>query len=136
MCSTLQFDDAANSHTRDLRAATLVPRLRREAADQAWMAETMLAEHGPQLAALAPTYRRWLLESATLESLLAGRRSDGLRHAREARRAGAPAVKLAATLALGLLGPGALAQAKVAGRRIRALLGGASGVTHIREKDH
>lgn len=124
---TLQYDDAANSHTRDLSAARLAPRLRLEAADQAWMAEAMLARHGAALARAAPHYRRWLLESATLEAFLAGRRWAGLRHAASAVRAGVAPAKVGATVALGLLGPGALAQAKVAGRRLRALGRGRSG---------
>jgi glycosyltransferase involved in cell wall biosynthesis len=118
---TLQYDDAANSHTRELSAARLVPRLRREAVDQAWMAETMLARHGAALARYAPHYRRWLLESAALESLLIGNRRAGLGHARASVRAGASPAKVAATVALGLLGPLPLAEAKVAGRRFRAL---------------
>jgi glycosyltransferase involved in cell wall biosynthesis len=121
---TLQYDDAANSHTREVRAGRLVSRLRVEAVDQAWMAETMLARHGSELALHAPHYRRWLLQSASLECFLAGRRGAGLRHAREAASAGASLPWLAATVAPGLLGPGALARAKVAGRRLRAWRGG------------
>ena len=98
--------------------------MRREAVDQAWMAETMLERHGPGLARYAPHYRTWLLESATLEVFLAGRRRAGVRHARAAFRAGASPAKLAATVALGLLGPEPLARAKLAGRRFRALRGG------------
>ena len=109
---TRQHADAANSHTRERNATALIGRLRREAVDQAWMAETMLAEHGAELAEHAPHYRVWLLQSASLEALLAGDRRAGLRHGIEAVRAGAPGSKVAGTLALGLLGPRALARGK------------------------
>jgi glycosyltransferase involved in cell wall biosynthesis len=116
-----QYVDAANSHTRDASAARLIPRLLSEAPDALWMAETMLAEHGPELARHAPRYRRWLLESAALQAFLAGKRRAGLRHARAALRTGPADPQLWATIALGALGPRALAEAKLAGRRWRSL---------------
>ncbi|HTP20011.1 MAG TPA: glycosyltransferase family 2 protein [Solirubrobacteraceae bacterium] len=114
-----QHVDAVNSHTRDA-SARLIPRLLEEAPDVRWMAATMLSEHGTELARYAPRYRGWLLNSAALESFLAGDRRGGVRYARSAARVGAGDPKLAATVALGLLGPGVLARSKVAGRRWRA----------------
>lgn len=112
--------DAPNSTTRDVSPGRLIPRLLGEAPDLRWMAETMLAEHGAAMEQYAPTYRRWLLESALLESLLCGDRSAGIGHFRAARRAGASGLQLWATLAIGLLGPGPLARTKLAGRRWRS----------------
>ena len=114
-----QHVDAGNSHTRDA-SARLLPRLLDEAPDVRWMAGTMLSEHGTELARYAPHYRAWLLNSAALESFLAGDRRGGVRYACSAARVGAASPKLAATLALGLLGPRALARSKLAGRRWRA----------------
>jgi glycosyltransferase involved in cell wall biosynthesis len=115
-----QYVDAANSHTRDASAGRLIPRLRREAPDALWMAETMLSEHGPEMARLAPHYRRWLMENAALEAFLAGDRIAGIRHTRSALRAGSGGAQLRATLVLGILGPRALAYTKLAGRRWRS----------------
>ena len=114
-----QHVDAVNSHTRDA-SARLIPRLLEEAPDVRWMAATMLHEHGADLARYAPHYRGWVLNSAALESFLAGDRRGGVRYARSAARAGAGDPKLLATVALGLLGPRALARSKVAGRRWRS----------------
>lgn len=127
---TRQHSDAANSYTRDASARRLVPRLLGEAPDQLWMVETLLCEHGAELAIRAPHYRRWLLESAALEAFLTSQRVKGTRHAWAALRAGAPRLKLAFTVLLGVLGPRALAYAKAVGRRSRSwrhmtLLGGA-----------
>ena len=114
-----QHVDAVNSATRDA-SARLIPRLLDEAPDVRWMAATMLSGHGTELERDAPHYRAWLLNSAALESFLAGDRRAGVRYSWSAARAGAAGPKLAATLALGLLGPGVLARSKLAGRRWRA----------------
>jgi Glycosyl transferase family 2 len=114
-----EHSDAANSATRDASGRWLA-RLLDEAPDVRWMAATMLSEHGSELARHAPHYRAWLLTSAALESFLTGDRRAGVRYAWSATRAGAGGPKLAATSALGLLGPRALAHSKVAGRRWRA----------------
>jgi glycosyltransferase involved in cell wall biosynthesis len=115
-----QHTDASNSHTRDASASRLIPRLLGEAPDALWMAETMLSEHGAELARYAPHYRRWLLESAALQAFLAGDRRAGIRHTGAARRAGSAGAQLWITLGLGVLGPRALAHAKLAGRRLRS----------------
>lgn len=113
-----QHVDAVNSSTRDASAG-LLPRLLDEAPDMRWMAATMLSGHGAELARLAPHYRAWLLNCAALESLLSGDRRGGVRYTWSAARAGTAGPKLAATLALGLLGPGVLARSKAAARRWR-----------------
>jgi hypothetical protein len=115
-----QHTDASNSHTRDASASRLIPRLLEEAPDALWMAETMLSEHEAELARYAPHYRRWLLESAALQAFLAGDRRAGIRHTGAARRAGSAGTQLWITLGLGVLGPRALARAKLAGRRLRS----------------
>jgi glycosyltransferase involved in cell wall biosynthesis len=112
----LQHVDGPGSVTRD----ATIDRLLREAPDQLWVAEEMLAKHGSELARIAPHYRRWLLEAAAREAYLAGHRRKGLRHTWAAVRAGASAPKLAATLLLGVTSARALAGVKVAGRRRRA----------------
>jgi hypothetical protein len=115
----LEHIDAANSTTREAGAA-LIPRMLAEARDVRWQVETMLSEHGDELALHAPHYRLELLERAALESFLAGDRLAGIRHTREGMRAGAGGVQPWATAVLGVLGPRALAYVKLAGRRLRS----------------
>jgi glycosyltransferase involved in cell wall biosynthesis len=116
--------DAPNRYSRHSGASQLTARLLADAPDQLWMAEEMLARHGFELARFAPHYRRWLVESAAREALLAGDRVKGIRHSRAAAAAGGSAPKIFSTLVLGLAGPRVLARAKVAGRRWRARRGG------------
>jgi hypothetical protein len=118
--------DAPNRYSRHSGSSQLIARLLADAPDQLWMAEEMLAQHGSELARVAPRYRRWLVESAAREALLAGDRVKGIRHSRAAVTAGASVPKISATLALGFAGPRLLARAKVAGRRWRARGGGAA----------
>jgi hypothetical protein len=54
-----------------------------------------------------------------LHAFLAGERRKGVRHTWAAVRAGSNGAKVWGTLALGMLGPRALAYAKLAGRRWR-----------------
>jgi hypothetical protein len=115
-----QYGDAANSHSRVADASGLIPQLLGEAADVSWMVDTMLAEHGAALSQYAPHCWRKALESAALQALLAGRRRAGARDTLAAIRAGSSPLKTSATLALGLIGPRALAYAKLGGRRWRA----------------
>jgi glycosyltransferase involved in cell wall biosynthesis len=117
-----QYTDAPNSHSRDVSASRLVPRLLAEAPDALWMAETMLAGHGAELAQYAPRYRRSLIESAVAEAFLAGDRRTGVGHVRAAIEAGSARSKLAPTVLLGVLGRRPLAYAKLARRqRVRRL---------------
>lgn len=119
--------DAPNRYTRVSGSRQLMARLLADAPDQLWMAEEMLAQHGSELARVAPCYRRWLVESAAREALLAGDRVKGIRHSRAAVSAGASAAKILAALVLGLAGPRVLARAKVAGRRRRTRRRGGAG---------
>ncbi|MGH3264198.1 MAG: hypothetical protein ACRDNS_19630, partial [Trebonia sp.] len=116
----LVHTDAPNRYSRHEGGVALISRFLNDAPDQLWMAETTLAEHGPVLARLAPNYRRRMLEDASREALLAGHRLAGSRHGVEALRAGASPPRILATLVVGLIGPRALATAKVASRRRRA----------------
>lgn len=115
-----QHVDAENSYSRDVVASRLIPRLLDEAPDALWMAETMLSEHGDELARYAPRVRLSVLERAVTQAFLSGDRRAGLRHARTARRSGGMGPKLWTTVLLGALGPRPLAYAKAAGRRASA----------------
>jgi stage V sporulation protein B len=115
----LEYSDAPNSHSRD-GAARVVARLLDEAPDSMWMAETLLAEHGDELARQAPHYRTQVMESAAREAFLAGHRLRGARHTWAAARAGAVSFKLVGTSMLGIIGPSALARVKARGRTMRA----------------
>jgi hypothetical protein len=119
----LQHTDSANSHSREVSPNRLIPRLLSEAPDTLWMVETLLTDHGDELTRFAPHYQHSLQESAALEGFLAGNRRAGIHHTVAAIRTGSiHDSKLLATLLLGLLGPTALARAKVAGRRWRPWL--------------
>jgi hypothetical protein len=113
-----QYADAANSYTRDASARRLIGRLLAEAPDMLWMLETVLAEHGAALARYAPNLFRTLRGEAASEAFLAGRRRDGVRHARIALRSDPANPKLWMALGLGLLGPRALAYSKLANRQM------------------
>jgi len=116
----VQHTDAPNSHSRDGRATHVIDRLLHEAPDDLWMAETMLAEHGQELARYAPYVRLSLIERAATQAFLADDRRGALRHALAAMRRGSRGPKLWTTLGLGLLSPRVLAYAKLAGRRRQA----------------
>jgi glycosyltransferase involved in cell wall biosynthesis len=115
-----EHTDAPNSHSRDASASRLISRVLGDAPDGLWMTETLLAEHGAELARYAPRGRRWVEERAALYAFLAGDRRAGIRHTRAAIRTGPVGWKLWATLVIGMLGPRALAYAKLAGRQWRA----------------
>jgi glycosyltransferase involved in cell wall biosynthesis len=123
--------DAPNRYDGHSGGSQLIARLLADAPDQLWMAEEMLAQHGSELARFAPSYRRWLVESAAREALLAGDRVKGIRHSRAAVAAGASVPKISALLVLGLAGPRTLARAKVAGRNWRHWRGGAATARRI-----
>jgi glycosyltransferase involved in cell wall biosynthesis len=113
-----EHTDAPNSHSRGASAARLI-RMLDEAPDGLWMAETMLAEHGAEMARYAPHSWRYLVEHAALFAFLSGDRRAGIRHTWAAIRDGSVYWRVWGTLALGILDPRALAYAKVAGRRWR-----------------
>jgi glycosyltransferase involved in cell wall biosynthesis len=84
--------------------AAAMKRMLRDAHDSAEDAEQVLAAHGEALARCAPKLRAAYVESAMLHHLLAGERRAALRWVPSlapARRG----VTLAATLALGMVGP-------------------------------
>jgi len=118
----LEHSDAPNSWLRSTSAAELLPRLRREAPDMLWMAETTLARHGEALRRWGPKQYANMQRVAAVQAFLLGRRRLGLRHAVASLRS-RPFVPLAwVTLVLGLLGPGAVARGNLAQRRLQARL--------------
>jgi glycosyltransferase involved in cell wall biosynthesis len=112
--------DAPNSWLRAVKSADVIPRLRREAPDMLWMAETTLERHGDALRRYGPGQYVIVLRIAATQAFLLGKRRDGLRHSLQAlrRKPLAPAAWI--TLLLGLLGPGATARGAVAYRRFAA----------------
>jgi Glycosyl transferase family 2 len=112
--------DAVNSDQRDASAARVVPRLLREAPDMQWMFETMIADHGVALALHAPTLWRGAHEGAAVQAFLSGHRATGVGHAATALRGDWANRRMWAALALGLIGPRALAYAKTIRRGSRA----------------
>jgi glycosyltransferase involved in cell wall biosynthesis len=112
--------DADNSWLRAARSADVIPRLKREAPDMLWMAETVLERHGEVLRRCGPGQHVTVLRIAATQAFLLGKRRSGARYAMQAlrRKPLAPAAWI--TLLLGLLGPGATAQGAVAYRRLTA----------------
>ncbi len=112
--------DAANSWLRAVRSAELIPRLRREAPDMLWMAETVLERHGGALQRFGPGQYVTVLRIAATQAFLLGRRGAGFRYSREALRRRPLAPAAWATLLLGLIGPGATARGALIYRRFAA----------------
>jgi Glycosyl transferase family 2 len=116
-----EHSDAPNSWMRSTSAAELLPRLRTEAPDMLWMAETSLDRHGEALRRWGPRQYANLQRVAALQSFLLGRRREGIRHALRALR-GRPLGPMAwVTLTLGVLGPGAVGRGTLVLRRLQAL---------------
>jgi len=86
-------------------------RMLRDARDSAEDAERVLQEHGDALQRCAPKLHARFVEAAMLHHLLAGERRAALRWVPSVGRARRGAT-LAATVALGLIGPAPLAWAK------------------------
>jgi glycosyl transferase family 2 len=116
-----EHSDAPNSWLRSVKAAELLPRLRAEAPDMLWMAETALARHGDALRRWGPRQYATLERVAAMQSFLLGRRGAGARHALRALRRRPLAPLAWITLALGLLGPRAVGRGTLALRRLQAL---------------
>jgi hypothetical protein len=116
-----EHSDAPNSWMRSTSAAELLPRLRQEAPDMLWMAETSLARHGEALRRWAPCQYANLQRVAALQSFLLGRRREGALHVLRALRNRPQAPLSWITMFLGLLGPGAVARGTLALRRLQAL---------------
>lgn len=117
----LEHSDAPNSWLRNVSAAELIPRLREEAPDMLWMAETLIARHGEALRRWGPRQLANARRVAALQAFLLGRRRDGLRHARAALRQRPFAGIAWVTLGLGMLGPGAVGRGTLVLRRLQAL---------------
>jgi hypothetical protein len=124
---SIQYSDAPNSWLRNSNAKELIPRLRGEAPDMLWMAETALARHGAALARLAPTVRLGLLRTAAVQAFILGQRRRGVTHARAAVTAAPQDLSLWATIVFGILGPsptlGAIFVDRQLGQRRRAAVG-------------
>jgi hypothetical protein len=117
----LEHSDAPNSWMRTTSAAELMPRLRQEAPDLLWMAETVLARHGDALRRWGPKQYANMQRVASVQAFMLGRRRLGVRHGVASLRS-RPFSPLAwTTLVLGLLGPGPLARGNLAQRRMRTL---------------
>jgi glycosyltransferase involved in cell wall biosynthesis len=112
--------DAPDSWLRAVRAADLIPRLRREAPDMLWMAEETLRRHGEALQRWGPRQYVTVLRIGATQAFILGERRLGARYSLEAlrRRPLTPAAWI--TLLLGLLGPAATARGAVAYRRFAA----------------
>lgn len=109
--------DAPNSWLREADSASLVPRLRREAPDLQWMAETTLARHGAALARYGPGQLVTVLRIASTQSFLLGQRRKGVRYGLAALRRRPLDFPAWVTLFLGLAGPRAVEWGAVAYRR-------------------
>lgn len=116
----LVHNDADNSYTRDADVSRLRASLQLEAPDMLWMFETMIERHGPELARLAPTLRWGLDQGAALQAFMIGDRRTGIRHTKAAIRRGGGVPRTWGNLVFGLVGPRALAYAKLIGRRTGA----------------
>jgi glycosyltransferase involved in cell wall biosynthesis len=109
--------DADNSWLRAVKSADVIPRLRREAPDMLWMAETLLERHGEALRRYGPGQYVVVLRIAATQAFLLGQRRNGLRYSLQALRRKPLAPAAWVTLLLGLLGPEATARGAVAYRR-------------------
>ncbi len=110
--------DAPDSWLRSNRSRDLIPRLRREAPDMLWMAETTLARHGAALERDGPRQYTTLLRIASTQAFLLGRRRTGTRYGLRALRRAPLDPEAWVTLGLGLLGPWAVGRGAVAHRRL------------------
>lgn len=115
-----EHTDAPNSWLRSAVAEELVPRLFSDAPDMLWMAETALDRHGAALLRHGPGQYTTLLRVASAQAFLLGKRRAGVRYAIAALRRRPLEPQAWVTLALGLLGPHAVAHGTLALRRIIA----------------
>ena len=111
--------DAPDSWLRAVDSADLIPRLRAEAPDMLWMAETTLQRHGAALERYGPGQFVTVLRIASTQAFLLGKRRQGAAYAFKALRRRPLDPTGWATLLLGLLGPRAVARGAVAYRRAR-----------------
>ncbi|HET8565966.1 MAG TPA: glycosyltransferase family 2 protein [Solirubrobacterales bacterium] len=115
-----EHTDAPNSWLRTAVADELVPRLFSDAPDMLWMAETALDRHGGALRRNGPGQYTTLLRVASVQAFLLGKRSAGMRYAVAALRRRPLEPQAWVTLALGLIGPRAVAHGTLALRRLVA----------------
>lgn len=106
-----------DSWLRSAKRADLIPRLRTEAPDMLWMAETVLAEHGPALREHGPRQYAVAARIAAQNAFLSGRRGRGVRHTVRALRASPRDPISWVSLVLGVAHPAALAYGMLAYRR-------------------
>jgi hypothetical protein len=116
-----EHSDAPNSWLRSVKASELLPRLRTEAPDMLWMAETVIERHGEALRRWGPWQYADLQRIAAMQSFLLGRRRDGIRYGLRALRQKPLAPIAWMTLGLGVLGPGAIGRGTLVLRRLQAL---------------
>lgn len=117
----MEHSDAPNSWLRSVDASELLPRLRSEAPDMLWMAETTLAHHGEALRRWGPRQYADLQRVAAMQAFLLGRRREGARHALRALRSRPLSLLTWVTLLLGLIGAGAVGRGTLVLRRLQAL---------------
>jgi hypothetical protein len=111
--------DAPNSWLRASGSTDLIPRLRAEAPDMLWMAETTLERHGTALARWGPGQLVTVLRIASTQAFLLGQRRKGAKYGLRALRRRPLDLAAWITLLLGLIGPWAVARGVVAYRRAR-----------------
>jgi hypothetical protein len=114
----MEHSDAANSWLRSTDPGELIPRLRAEAPDMLWMAETTLHEHGTALRAFGPSHYLRLLRVASTHAFLLGRRRLGFRYGFRALRRKPLDPLVIGTLVLGGFGPWAVARGVLGARRL------------------
>lgn len=112
--------DAPDSWLRAVTAGEVIPRLRREAPDMLWMAETVLERHGEALRRWGPRQHVTVLRIGATQAFVLGKRRLGARYALRALRRDPLAPAAWITLLLGLLGPRATCRGAVAYRRFSA----------------
>ena len=114
---TAVHSDAGNSWLRASGPSAVIPRIRCEAADMLWMAETTLDRHGEALQRWGPRQYVTVLRIASTQAFLLGRRRTGLRYGLRALRRKPLDPPAWITIGLGLLGSRAVARGAVAYRR-------------------
>ncbi|HEX6455158.1 MAG TPA: glycosyltransferase family A protein [Solirubrobacterales bacterium] len=115
-----EHTDAPNSWLRSAVGSELVPRLFSDAPDMLWMAETALDRHGAALRHHGPGQYTTLLRVASVQAFLLGKRGAGVRYAVAALRRRPLELQAWVTLALGLIGPSAVASGTLTLRRLIA----------------
>lgn len=116
----IEHTDAPNSWLRSVSVHEMVPRLFSEAPDMLWMAETTLERHGEALRGVGPRQYVNMLRVASVQAFLLGKRRKGIRYALAALRQKPLEPMAWVTLALGIVGPHAVARGTLAFRQLAA----------------